>query len=117
MSTAQRLQAVGQELITKYGNTVTLTFEDKSTAVYDPATDEMVGGVKLTFTKKAIYEKLTYQEYQADMYANVKKKIVIPYDTDVAGITTLWKVDGNSILSIDKIIAQDNTILIHLYIG
>lgn len=118
MNLSTQLQAVSQDLISKYGNTVTFTYEDTSgVIVYNPVTDEMEGGLPVSISKKAVYKNLTYVENQAHLYANAKKIAIVPYDSDVANMTTLWKIDGNSIVKIDKTTAQDNTIVLKLYVG
>ena len=103
---SDKLSNTALNLITKYGNTVTLVKEEQA-GTYDPTTDTYPVVEKIIETK-GVYRKPSFNDDKS--VTNIVKVHFNPeIDLD-------YKLNGNKILKVVGIIVQDNPIAMDIYI-
>lgn len=117
---SERLQALAGTLTAQYGNTITLV--DKSAeGWYDPQTGERhqntVTYVKYGAIKAITTEDIKIANMPDKVLDKVSKVITLAVDNDISTINNSWTVDGMAIHKIIKVTAQNNDIMIKLFVG
>lgn len=113
-----KLTKTANNLLDKFGDTIVFTKKEVAGQVYNPITDEYEGiETDISIQTKGYFRKQSYGELKAEDSHKISRVCGFAYNEEVKDIDNTYKLNGNTIVRLDKQGLQDGTVFMYAYIG